>query len=64
MTLDGRCGLLSEVVELESEIVGDTIHVTQTNVKAVELSGADLVVGKGSMVAVGNPFLVRQPSSC
>lgn len=46
--------MLSEIVKFESESVGDTIHVTQTNVKAGELPGADLMVGKGSLVAVGN----------
>ena len=47
--LDGRCDLLSEIVELESE----------TNVKAGKILRADLVVGNGSFVAVGNPSLVR-----
>ena len=45
--LGGRCGLLSEIVELESETKG----------KAVELLGSDLAVSKGSFVAVGKkPF--------
>lgn len=59
--LDGRCGLLSETVELESEIVGDN-YSRNTKGKACESLGADLVAGKDSWVGMGNPFLVRWQS--